>query len=113
MAPQLFYPLPSSPTNQVLDRFSLLPDSLAQDLEDPSTGLVPFWPLLTHLLLHVLPSSSPASPPPPPPPHADNDNDNHNHNDQPTTPTPTTTIPATLTWPAPTSLLDTISATLP
>jgi poly(ADP-ribose) glycohydrolase len=44
-----FYPLPSSPTIRVLDRFSLLPDSLTQQLED-SSGYVPFWPLLSHLL---------------------------------------------------------------
>ncbi|KAK4129157.1 hypothetical protein N657DRAFT_639721 [Parathielavia appendiculata] len=49
MAPQ-FYHLPSSPSLQVLDRFSLLPESLAHDLEDPSSGLIPFWPLLTHVL---------------------------------------------------------------
>ncbi|KAK4240446.1 putative poly glycohydrolase [Achaetomium macrosporum] len=50
-----YYTLPSSRDIKVLDRFSLLADiddngNDPSSLEDPATGLVPFWPLLQSLL---------------------------------------------------------------
>ncbi len=53
------YPLPSSPTRKVLDRFSLLSDA-QPPIEEDSSGQVPLWPLLHHLLS---PSTIPASNP--------------------------------------------------
>ena len=53
------YPLPSSPTRTVLDRFSILSD-IHPPIEEDSSGQVPLWPLLHHLLS---PSASPASNP--------------------------------------------------
>ncbi len=50
------YLLPSSPTRKVLDRFSLLSD-VHPPIEEDSSGQVPLWPLLHHLLSPSTPAT--------------------------------------------------------